>query len=256
MKALPAVAISPGWIRRMKNTLHDLAGRLGVDAVRYASLHHFVGRRSRLFRSLGVDLVFDVGANSGQYGAELRRFGYRGRIVSFEPLAVPYAALHKRAARDENWEAVNRALGREPGRQTINVAANSVSSSLLDMLPLHESVAPYARYVGSEVVEVARLDDMSDSYLPGERGPFLKIDAQGYESEILAGARQLLPSLIGLEIELSLAHLYANDTLVDEMMAQLKAFGFGLADLRPGLADGRTGRLLQADGIFVRAGQR
>jgi FkbM family methyltransferase len=254
MKASPAAAIGAASLQRLRSAVHDLADRFGVDVVPYTSIHHFVGRRARLFRALNINLVFDIGANTGQYAMELRRFGYRGQIVSFEPLQAPYETLSKRAALDEKWDVVNIALGRHSGRQAMNVAANSASSSLLDMLPLHENAAPHARYVGVEPVAIARLDDIAVGYLTGTSGLFLKIDAQGYESEILAGGTELLPRIVGLEIELSLAHLYASDTLIDETITELKASGFHLVDLRPAFADPRTGQLLQADGIFARSG--
>lgn len=43
-----------------------------------------------------VDAVFDIGANSGQYSIGLRRAGFRGRIISFEPLSGPFSLLEKR----------------------------------------------------------------------------------------------------------------------------------------------------------------
>src|SRR6185503_14223092 len=49
----------------------------------------------RLLAHLDVDCVFDVGANTGQYAEMLRRrAGFRGRIVSFEP--IPEAASEVR----------------------------------------------------------------------------------------------------------------------------------------------------------------
>jgi FkbM family methyltransferase len=256
LKALEFASSGPLSVRSVKRTLHGLASRVGLDVVPYANVQHFVGRRQRLFRALGIDLVFDVGANTGQYATELRRFGFRGQIVSFEPLSGPYATLSRKAAKDTAWLAVHSALGRTDGDQTIHVAANSHSSSFLEMLPLHEQAAPYARYVRTESVKVRRLDAVALPHLQGRGAPFLKIDAQGYESEILAGGTELVQHLVGLELELSLDHLYADDSLIDETIQRLKLHGFRLVDLRPGFADPVTGRLLQADGVFVRSLER
>ena len=54
--------------------------------------------RARLLASERIDLLLDVGANEGQYALRMRRAGFQGRIVSFEPLSDAFAALERRAA--------------------------------------------------------------------------------------------------------------------------------------------------------------
>ena len=90
-------------------------------------------------RQRGVSVVLDVGANEGQFARELRDWGYRGRIVSFEPIPAVAATLREQAAHDPAWEVRECALGREAGTATLHVSALSVFSSLRGVLPSAET---------------------------------------------------------------------------------------------------------------------
>lgn len=70
-----------------------------------------LARRFALMEHLGIDLVLDVGANTGQYASSLRKAGYRAQIVSFEPLHRAYSRLARSAECDRRWRAVRLALG-------------------------------------------------------------------------------------------------------------------------------------------------
>ncbi len=201
------------------------------------------------------DVVIDVGANVGQFACELRdEVGYSGRIVSFEPLSSAFAILNRKVERDPEWHAINVALGSEAGRSTIHVTGNSASSSLLEMLPKHVEAAPHAAVVSTESVEVRRMDDLFGEIVHDDERALLKIDAQGFELEVLKGASRSLERISGILIELNLGALYAGAPLAEEVMAQLRQSGFEPFWFVPGFRDPRTQQLLQMDGYFVRSG--
>ena len=204
-----------------------------------------------MLHSHGVDVVFDVGAAKGAYGQELRHFGYQGTIVSFEPLAEAYDRLVRTKGDDLLWQAVRCALGSRTEQATIHVAANSDSSSLLPLGERHLTAAPQVGYVGTETVEVERLDVVALHHLrPGSRA-FLKIDTQGFERDVLAGGQETLRQCVGLQLELSFVPLYEGGMLIDEAIRMAYAAGFHLVGLEAGFAD-PDGQVLQADGVFFR----
>jgi FkbM family methyltransferase len=202
----------------------------------------------------GIDLVLDVGANAGQFAREIRAFGFAGRIVSFEPLSDAHRLLLEAAADDDQWQVHPRcALGDRDGEITINVSANSVSSSLLPMTGAHVGAAGASAYVGRETVPLFRLDAAAHAYLAAARHPFLKIDTQGFEWQVLDGAAESLPRFRGVLCELSLVELYEGQHLWRDVIERLERGGFTLWNVQPGFADPRDGRTLQIDAVFFRA---
>ena len=147
--------------RTARQIIRTALRKASLDLVRYDHRFHPLARRMRLLSTHEVTLVFDVGANVGQYATELRTLGYRGRIVSFEPLPDAFAELERVARHDPLWEAVNIGLGDTERPATINRSANSYSSSLLPMLNSHLRSAPDSAYVGVQDVMLRTFDSVA-----------------------------------------------------------------------------------------------
>jgi FkbM family methyltransferase len=237
----------------MKLFLKKCARLAGFEVRRYGINGAEAARRQALLDFHGIDLVLDVGANAGQYGNELREGGYRGRIVSFEPLMTPRQELCRLAGRDPSWlVAPQAAIGDHDGDIEINVAENSWSSSILPINETHVAAAPHSRYVGRERVPLARLDTLAPPYFGDDDCALLKIDTQGFEAQVLDGATAILPRIRGVQLELSFVPLYDGQALFMEMVTRLQGLGYELHALLAGFSDQVSGRMLQADGIFFR----
>lgn len=212
----------------------------------------FACRLTRVMDARGIDAVLDVGANVGQYAALLRSGGYRGRIVSVEPLRDAFAELSRRSAKDSSWQCINSAVGAEPGSTVINVSANSYSSSLREMTSAHTSAAPDSIMVGTEPVRVRTVRDLLGEAAIDPARTLLKVDTQGFEVEVLDGAGDLLRDFAAVQLELSSVELYEGQQLFLPLASRLVDAGFDVWSLDPGISDAE-GRLLQCDVLFVRA---
>lgn len=237
----------------LKKVVKNLINKLGWQIRRYDSNTSEIVRIYRLLTYHKIDLVFDVGANIGQYALLLRKAGYQGEIVSFEPLSIAYSQLKTSSSTDKLWKVAPRiAIGNEDSEITINISANTASSSVLNMLDSHLNVAPNSAYVSSETVKVNRLDTIAPEYIENSSSIFLKIDTQGFEKQVIEGAEQILSQVKGIQVELSLIPLYQDQILFKEMIEFLNRLGYDLYAIVPGFSDRVTGRLLQMDGIFFK----
>ncbi len=231
-------------MNKLANFVRKTLRRTGFDVVRHRSLN-------APLTHYGINLILDVGANEGQYGRELRDLGYTGRIVSFEPQRAPFAVLADRARRDGKWEAVNIGLGSTDEEKEINVYQDSRLSSVLTFQQSYGIFA--AAQVGTETIRIQTLDGILDQYVrPGDK-ILLKIDTQGFEKPVLAGAERSLPRLSGVQVELAITPLYAEQPSLEEMMTYLRGKGFVLWKIIGGGPIIRaTGQELEVDGLFVR----
>jgi FkbM family methyltransferase len=251
---------------RLKYALRSTTRFLGFDFVRYpqpVSAHPPLEERTVLqddsvnfvwlLDKHEVDLVFDIGAHVGNYANALFARGYRGRIVSFEPGTVARGELIRAAESNSRWEVAERyAIGDHDGEIEMQMSVDSRTNSILPVLETCVEAFPGARRVTSERVKMRSIDSIFSEYIGHSQAPFLKLDVQGYEDRLLAGAERSLPKIRGIQIELSLAPLYEGQLLFPEMLERLNSLGFELFALLPGFTDHRTGKLLQLDGVFFR----
>jgi FkbM family methyltransferase len=238
----------------VKSRAKRLLGRLGLQVGRRR--HTLAGARERLLADGGIELVIDVGAHAGEYGRALRASGYRGEIFSFEPIRGLFERLLAAAAGDPAWECRNLGVGSRAETATINVSGNDgFSSSLLPMSPAHERAVRESRYAGTETIELVSLDEALAERGLGEAPTYLKVDAQGYEHEVLAGAVATLRRCRAVELELSLTRLYDGQLLIGEMIELMGGHGFRPTHLEPEFVDPRSGELLQVNGLFQPLGE-
>lgn len=213
---------------------------------------YLMQNRIKLLNHFNIKTILDVGANTGQFAYYTRKFGYRNTIISFEPLSSAFAILKEFSKNDPAWHIENCAIGDFNGEIEINIASNSQSSSILDMMPVHLKSAPYSAYCGKEQVKINKLDSIITNYSDNPGDIFLKIDTEGFETKVLEGAEQLLKSIKGIQIELSLVELFRGETLITEMLNLIEKKGFTIYSIEPGFYNKNTGQLLQVDGIFFR----
>ena len=231
--------------------IHRLARRYGVDLTQLRFEDSKWAAYMKLLESLEPDVVVDVGANSGQFASELRLAGYSGPIVSFEPVSDAFRKLALKAASDPAWTAINCALGAAEGEVTINVSANSMSSSLLGMSEMHTDAAPDSKYVRQERIRVRRLEEVAE--LDSFHRIFCKVDTQGYERQVLEGVSALWPRLIAVQLETSHVGLYEDSWMHHDVMAYFEAIDWEPVFVDRGFTDSRTGRMLQSDWTFAPA---
>jgi FkbM family methyltransferase len=233
------------------------ARRFGIALFPHWRAHAWVEQQHmrRLLDHLQPDCVFDLGANRGQFARALRHeMGFRGLIVSYEPIPDLAAGLAQAAAGDPNWVIVPKAVGRQAGTATFNIMASDQFSSLrapdVSVVGDIDGQNRIARAVPVEIVtlagELARLQQAH-----GFRRPFLKMDTQGFDVEAVAGAGPAIGTFVGLKSELSIQPLYQGAPDFMQALAAYRAAGFELSAFVPNNA-GHFPRLIEIDCHMVR----
>jgi FkbM family methyltransferase len=239
----------------LKNYVLRTVHAAGYDLVRRNDINDrdFTVHIQQLFTLLDIDCVLDVGANVGQYRDFLRnRVGYKGLIISFEPIAANVEKLKRRSLSDDEWQVEGYALGSEPGDRSFNVMRSTIFSSFLE--PDHSNVPDLSGENDLDHVEEVEVKTL-ESVLPDLRSqfnfhrPYLKIDTQGHDVEVLRGGENVLPSISALQTEASVVSIYKKMPSYLDTMRFLSERGFDVTALHPVNRD-RQLRLIEFDCVM------
>jgi FkbM family methyltransferase len=178
---------------------------------------------------------------------------YGGTIVSFEPLSRHVEALRERSRGDGNWHIEGYALGSSEGALQINVMVSDQFSSFLE--PDHDRVGEYADLNVADHTETVAMRTL-DGVLPalrehiGFQRPYLKIDTQGFDIEVLRGAAGSLPGMKALQTEASVRGIYKGMPRYIETIHYLDERGFDITGLYPVSRD-KALRLVEFDCVMI-----
>lgn len=220
--------------------------------------HHLVPAHiAGLLQLYRVNCVLDVGANRGQYARMLRSAGYRGHIVSFEPVPDTFAKLQRAAEKDPAWTVHQVALAAADGVTSMQVVSGTMSSVLP---PTEFGAGRYAQLRDATEVEVPmrRLDGLladATGHVPDCR-LYLKMDTQGFDLQAFAGLGDRVRDVVGMQSEVALMTIYQGMPRLPEALEVYEAAGFEVTGLYPVSRERRTARVLEFDCVMVRADAR
>jgi FkbM family methyltransferase len=234
--------------------LDVLISRFGLALIQHARAWELIEAKylSQFLRTFSVDCVFDVGANRGEYAIRLRRMGFKGLILSFEPNPDAVPILKAVAKSDSRWEVIPLALDSNSRSVPFNVMRRQAFSSLHE--PDHSNTTKFSQLNVIDYtiqIETATLHDLFPSLQSdfGFSRPFLKVDTQANDLAVVRGAGNLIDRFVGLQSELSFVRLYRDCPLARETLECYERLGFCLAALVPN-TDGHFPNLYEMDCIM------
>lgn len=233
MKSLKAVA------RDSLNKLFTQRGHVLVSKQDTNTLKNLAAEQHliQLFENLGIDCVIDVGANKGQYYQYLRnKIGFKGLIISFEPIPDNVLILREFEKQDPNYVVYEMALGSVKGEKEFNVMQRSEFSSFY--APSHEDTKSFVdmNKVSRKIsVKTERLEDLLDDIYKKHsvNRIFLKMDTQGFDLEVLIGLSEKIKKIEAIQSEVPVLRLYEGAPTFAESVDYLLSRDFFITGLFP-----------------------
>lgn len=204
--------------------------------------------------NLGIQTVFDIGANAGQFAQLIHRALPKASVYSFEPLSDAFASLQNVFAQHSiPGRCYNFALGDEAGSATIHRhVAHTPSSSLLPTTSYHQDVDHRTREQRDETIQIKRLDEaLEELAIPIGPELLIKMDVQGYEQKVITGGLRTFGAAKAVLTEISLDPLYEGQADFAGLFQSLFALGFRYAGNYEQWQD-PDGHVTSVDALFLR----
>jgi FkbM family methyltransferase len=223
------------WFRKYRNALE--VSKIEMVPAQY---------RQRL------QCIVDVGANLGEWSIAMALFTPARKIIAYEPVPEVFNHLKEFAKPHSQIQCIQSAVGSYIGRTRINLEDIHQLSSLLAITDEGRTFHSIEHTQSKQIeVPITTLDHDLRDY---DEISLLKIDVQGYEPEVLKGARDVLQRTLILMVEIFYTPYYNGAASFEELLqlitsvSPMKLWGI------TGPAVAKDGKPIWADAIFVRQG--
>jgi FkbM family methyltransferase len=235
LRNLSEIALLPGGVRLK---------------MRHRNFHWRDYRVCLRLKCLGVEpnAIFDIGANEGQFAIGALTAFPRAIIYCYEPGKHAFERLSAAFYGNPSVHLISKAVGQEEGQATLRVTSADQSSSILELHKNHIEAYPEVRELRQETVAVTTLDKEFER-VGLTPSTLLKIDTQGFEFEVLKGAREVLSGVRWILFETATRPMYQGEVLFSDISSWLEQRGFSfVAPIE--LHVNSEGRLCQFDVLF------
>lgn len=184
----------------------------------------------------------------GHIGEELESYKNASvdNLIVFEPQKHCFEQLCNKAkvVGLSNGKFVNKALGNKIGKVEMTSDPTGLCGSILKP-KLHLELSPDVIFSVNEEVELSTMDfEIGEDH----KYNFLNMDTQGYELEVLKGAKKTLEKIDYIYTEVNQAEVYENNAMIEELDLFLKDY-----DMER-VATGWHGSQTWGDAFYIRRG--
>ncbi len=160
-----------------------------------------------------IDGVIHIGAHHGEEVPSYVEVGI-GKLILFEPLSKNFEVLKSNISNFPNISIrkYQVALGNENKTVSMNLSSNDLESSSILTPKKHLELYPDITFDRTEEVEVQKLDDYNSKGYN-----FLNMDVQGYELEVLKGAKETLDHIDYVYCEVNQSEIYENNAFIEQI---------------------------------------
>jgi FkbM family methyltransferase len=166
-----------------------------------------------------IKTFIDIGAHKGTVSKTIISLSPEVKIYAFEPIESFATEIKKSLA---NVEVINAAVGEKEGTVTFHKTDYTPASSVRPFTKNFDNKFAVSEDIQAKVVTLDNY--FSDKKL--QHPVVLKIDVQGYEREVLNGAKIFLKQVDIIHIESNLIEVYSGQALFGELHQMLTSAGF------------------------------
>ena len=190
-------------------------------------------------RGFAPRTVIDVGAYEGGWSIIAKKIWPACNLTMIEPNRAKHSKLGE-VALNLDGDLFDDLLGARNGEEVRFNVMGTGSSVMSERSPI------------DRVVEVRKLTALDSLPINFEPPSFIKIDAQGYELEILKGAVEAIKSFEAILLEIAIIVINEGAPILHDVFAYMKALGFVTCDILELHRRPLDNALSQVDILFVR----